>query len=621
MSFVVIVAVAFARTNALHRVVHMVLFMVMVLFLTQAVAMARMGEATQRTWSAWESRRCGRLSRRTCALAQRFLDASYTELLLQPYCPKRLRALLYAATRQQFVSSYQLEDAQFDFANYLAIALGRTFAEIVEVPVKTWLWLEVCMILFFCLESVPSGCLRSALWVGLGYCILAMAFVVHAKLRLVLRSHVSTWVEAAVAANKSRKNLREVLLPSVPIQVSATLRTSSARKLPNYAIEPQKKGRRTKDDSALSNISNAAIELAERSHATDYSRGTELTQIIHIDEVDELSPESKVSKAAPWLSVEHARQSSCEDVDDRDSLLSSANDSEWQDRVFGFTVGALQRCGVLAMYLFEAFERVYAKIMECVAAFQGVVLGPHAQNNRRTLRGSSMSSQELERYATMFWFGRTHKAHFTLDVIRTIPLFMSIYIAVFALVYARLYLKSSVNLVQHMQNVVFVTISIIPPIALQIKLPFVVEDYTVAANVGAFLNLRYIEQVLSHQKTVAAFQALRVAACLQHLELLVKVITEQKQRQTATNADVKCFVNADRHRSDDLMHVEDHEMEDQLVEKLEVAEALERRRRRSWANIFLIFDVDRKGSIDRLDLPPVWYFVESSGLLLLNSMY
>ena len=39
------------------------------------------------------------------------------------------------------------------------------------------------------------------------------------------------------------------------------------------------------------------------------------------------------------------------------------------------------------------------------------------------------------RYQCKFWYGETHKAHFTLDILRTIPLGMAIYIAVLLLVY------------------------------------------------------------------------------------------------------------------------------------------------------------------------------------------
>ncbi|MEM7518297.1 MAG: hypothetical protein AAF368_15410, partial [Planctomycetota bacterium] len=62
--------------------VHMVLFMVMLLFLMQAVAMARWGEASQKLLSEWGTYQCHLVSRRTARAARSFLDASFAQLVV-----------------------------------------------------------------------------------------------------------------------------------------------------------------------------------------------------------------------------------------------------------------------------------------------------------------------------------------------------------------------------------------------------------------------------------------------------------------------------------------------------------------------------------------------------------
>ena len=80
-------------------------------------------------------------------------------------------------------------------------------------------------------------------------------------------------------------------------------------------------------------------------------------------------------------------------------------------------------------------------------------------------------------YQNKFWYGDHHKAHFTLDIVRTIPLGMAIYIAVLALVYCpQLFTKQVFKPFHWVFRIVFLAIAAVPPFACQYKLPRIVQD-------------------------------------------------------------------------------------------------------------------------------------------------
>lgn len=565
-----------SELDKVGEVVHMVLFMVMVLFLMQALAMVRMGEATQRMWREWETRHCGRVSRRTRKTARRFLDASHTELLMRAWYPKRLRSLLFAATRLQFLTGNGLHETEFDFANYLSIALGHSFAEIVEVPVKTWLGLEVCLIIFYFLDSSRY---TFSLWILLGYCILAMAFVVHAKLRHVIRFHIKDAVEMAITSKHDTDALRHLRI---------LRRTSSTRgnHVANYATSPIRRFRRRSsrgevDDEAEDKDEVPPLPVVGEEKRSDF-------------EMMSYGTASNRRQLAPMLSMEEGRDSYERSDSSYSRTTNSPYEDSWRGHGFLFAVGTAQRVGGWTARVIDFLDSTYDKCRRCCGPGGGE---GSTLEHRHWLRDAIVGDpdSEVDVYATYFWFGVTHKAEFTLDLIRTIPLFMSIYIAVFALVYAPRLYNPDATFFQHVQDILLVTLSVIPPVALQLKLPYVVEDFTVAANVEAFKNLRFVEQVLSKQKTVAAFQALRVVACLQRPGLVAKIMAENGKI-----VDPGCEI-VDRHKNS-LKNVASEEHEDELLEILEATEGVERRSRRSWANIFQLFDDDHEGSIDRQEM-------------------
>ena len=190
------------------------------------------------------------------------------------------------------------------------------------------------------------------------------------------------------------------------------------------------------------------------------------------------------------------------------------------------------------------------------------------------------------RYQCKFWYGETHKAHFTLDILRTIPLGMAIYIAVLLLVYLpQLFEDQVFKPFPFLFRLAWVFVALGPPMVCQYKLPRIVQDFAVVANVESLQNLRNIEQVIRRQKTEAAFEALKVVSFLRKPDVVARVL-EGDGAATMTrheHAMAQSRTNEDEHAR---------------RERIEIARAEDDRQERSWRAIFNVFDNDHEGSID-----------------------
>ncbi|KAH8044696.1 Ca2-binding protein [Aureococcus anophagefferens] len=190
------------------------------------------------------------------------------------------------------------------------------------------------------------------------------------------------------------------------------------------------------------------------------------------------------------------------------------------------------------------------------------------------------------RYQCKFWYGETHKAHFTLDILRTIPLGMAIYIAVLLLVYLpQLFEDQVFKPFPFLFRLAWVFVALGPPMVCQYKLPRIVQDFAVVANVESLQNLRNVEQVIRRQKTEAAFDALKVVSFLRKPDAVARVL-EGDGAATMTrheHAMAQSRTNEDEHAR---------------RERIEIARAEDDRQERSWRAIFNVFDNDHEGSID-----------------------
>lgn len=195
----------FGEADAIQGIgeqVHMVLFLVMLLFLLQAVAMARFGETTQHKWHVWEAKPLlSSIDEANGYTA--FRETYHAAIAKTTFCShlctraeEKVRQFQHAAARLRFIEEADLHaTADFDFARYLSVALGVQLGELVEVPVKTWFLLEVILLFFWRCELHLGDNARIALWVSTGCANAFAAFVVHAKIRLILHDYTALLVE------------------------------------------------------------------------------------------------------------------------------------------------------------------------------------------------------------------------------------------------------------------------------------------------------------------------------------------------------------------------------------------------------------------------------------------
>ena len=73
-------------------------------------------------------------------------------------------------------------------------------------------------------------------------------------------------------------------------------------------------------------------------------------------------------------------------------------------------------------------------------------------------------------------------------------------------------------------GLLILVIALLPPLLVLRKVTRILEDYVVVANISDLKNRRTIEIVLRRQKTVAAFEALKVVQCLRDPKMLLRVV-------------------------------------------------------------------------------------------------
>ena len=170
--------------------VHMVLFLVMVIFLAQAVYLARLGDRVVQKWKAWESRSLTKVHDKTIWKHKQLQGSSLLSLATHSL-DEDVDALMFFLTRDRFCQVRQLHPADFEFASYLGIALGRTLEDLVEVPVKSWVCLEVVLLLAWQIDGLLGKREKMLSWILAGYTLPLMAGLVLAKLRRILVQHTA----------------------------------------------------------------------------------------------------------------------------------------------------------------------------------------------------------------------------------------------------------------------------------------------------------------------------------------------------------------------------------------------------------------------------------------------
>jgi len=164
-------------------------------------------------------------------------------------------------------------------------------------------------------------------------------------------------------------------------------------------------------------------------------------------------------------------------------------------------------------------------------------------------------------YHHAFWSGPHQKSKFTLDVLRFVPLGAAIYIAILLLVHAPALLKGEVLADYSIYvRLIVLFIALLPPVLCTIYVREAVDDFAIAGHVESLQNLRFVEHVIRRQRTVAAFEALKVVTFLRKPDIVRAA-----------------------------MQLSDQAGKDEREE-------------RSWRSIFDVFDENQDGIFDRSEL-------------------
>ena len=165
----------------LCEVVHMVLFLIMLIFMATVVTLIQFGNSIADDWKHWE----------TDILDENKLALEYhkikDERKFQYQEPEGYQRIAYAAIRQHFLLELSDENIrqQFDFSGYLIPLLGRTLSEIVEIPISTWVALEFLMLIGWQLQMNLGVHEQVAVLICIGYSLPIAMRLIHNKMRAI----------------------------------------------------------------------------------------------------------------------------------------------------------------------------------------------------------------------------------------------------------------------------------------------------------------------------------------------------------------------------------------------------------------------------------------------------
>jgi Ca2+-binding EF-hand superfamily protein len=165
----------------LCETVHMVLFLVMLIFMGTVVALIQFGNKIAEDWKTWED---DILDDETLAKEYNLIK---DKRLCQYQEPEGYQRIAYAAIRQHFLLDIGDENIrkQFDFSGYLVPLLGKTLAEVVEIPISTWCLLEALMVVGWQLQMNLGNYEQVAVLITMGYGLPIFMRIIHNKMRAI----------------------------------------------------------------------------------------------------------------------------------------------------------------------------------------------------------------------------------------------------------------------------------------------------------------------------------------------------------------------------------------------------------------------------------------------------
>ena len=170
-----------AELKEMFENVHMMIFLVMIIFIVQVLKSMLEGGKILRHWRLMQDEGFGEA--KFTELKSKYKDI-LSDLRAHPLEPfgdprrgtyERTRSLLeFNALRKAFIQGDSNENKEnalphdFDFANYLATSMGLVLAEMVELPLYTWLGLEIIALVFYLIQTVCPRVVLLWVWIAFG---------------------------------------------------------------------------------------------------------------------------------------------------------------------------------------------------------------------------------------------------------------------------------------------------------------------------------------------------------------------------------------------------------------------------------------------------------------------
>jgi Ca2+-binding EF-hand superfamily protein len=169
------------QLQELFESIHMSLFMVMVLFIVLGLINLKISTHTYKKWQQWENL-CIDNFDNVRKNYRRNSSGRGTVTLSQ---------MVFSSIRDVFVKNEkkpkQSLNRDFAFSLYLFEILGKEVAEITEVPVSTWLFLEIVLFCWYCFTEIVQGdtILLQVFWISIAWSLVFLAFILRHKLESI----------------------------------------------------------------------------------------------------------------------------------------------------------------------------------------------------------------------------------------------------------------------------------------------------------------------------------------------------------------------------------------------------------------------------------------------------
>jgi hypothetical protein len=443
--------------NELSESVHMGLFLVMLIFLVTVLLLVQFGTEIVSRWQAWEDtilaeaqvrERYHSIHDKTHGAWDFCAGLDHAVLGLEP---EEFQEAAYAALRKEFINGPPKLDEHFDFAEYLEPRLGHVLAEFVEIPVSTWIMLEILMVFAWLVIMNTSRPVQAALYLMVGYALPVTLRALHGK---VLHIKNDATIMGGQLDDMLHKHKRAISL-SRDEQAAPTREEGT----PLLALPKEKVASASATDAM---VSYGGVTEGDEEPSTSADKAPSLKR--------------RSSQPAKAFASFHTPRRY-----DPESLIAHYGISGHNPRDHHKRFWFGERYKVCAF-----LSELFCKALRDTAQFRAFIL------EFRLLPATVLS-----------------QGAFMHSIIRLCLLVNAIYLAIFILMFLPGIFSKEANL-SWGSIILLVPLTLLPSVALVNMTSDVVQDYVLVTSIHSMKNKRIIEQADRRMKTRFAFLTLKV---------------------------------------------------------------------------------------------------------------